>query len=230
MAKRIVNNMKYPYDFVLNAKKPGGSDVSPGRRLLYSCAESRDPKYGNCRPKVGAYTSNPVQAFDGRRTVTFCSDFWELGYADRLFDPQVYKHIDPADLNSKRPYEATIIHEYFHVDYMGFANFAEPTPDAPKIIDEEGVIDGVRQKIYGATLANKFAWHVPTDSVNLAVSTNADTYALYILSKWVNKKYGGIWNKKTQWNAPDPNGAGLKPRSAMVGNGMVTGNTTDSAE
>jgi hypothetical protein len=226
VAKRIANNLRYPYDFVLNGKKPGNVPFSAGRRLLYSCAESRKPEHGNCRPQVAAYTANPEEAFLGKWTVTFCPKFWTLDYADRLFDPKVYKSIEPADLNSKRPYEATIIHEYFHVDYMGFANFAGPTPDAPEIIDEVGVVDGVSQKIYGATLANKFAWNVP-NAVNPAVSTNADNYALYALSKWANKKCGGIWNKQTQWNAPDPNGAGVKPPGGMVVGVTPTANTTD---
>ena len=69
------------------------------------------------------------------------------------------------------------------VDWMGFSNFANPTADAPHIIDEEEVLsDGTVQQSCGATLANQFAW-AKQDGVELRVATNADTYALYFLSK-----------------------------------------------
>ena len=219
---RIVGNLLYPYKFVVDGKKLDNTDVKKFP-LVYTCKDSRPPALGNCRPKVGAYTVDPRLSDYGTWTITFYDDFFKtLNFAEKLWDPTVYKNPTPPDLNSRRTYEDAIIHEYFHVSGMGFVpNYVAPTPDAPIIIDVEAEIEGTNQLIYGATLANKFAYKVPK-VVNPDVAINADNYALFFLSMYVNRIYRGIWDKETRWNAPDPNGAGLKPRSAMVGNGMVS--------
>ncbi|KAK5222489.1 hypothetical protein LTR99_003717 [Exophiala xenobiotica] len=231
IANRIQRNLEYPYNFVLNGKKADNTDVKKFP-LVYTCKDSRrQVEDGICRPGVGAYTVTPRDSIYDTWTITFCDDFFnKLNYAEKLWGPAVYRNPTPPDLNSRRTFEDAIIHEYFHVSGMGFANYVQPTPDQPVIIDVQTEIGGTKQLIYGATLANKFAYKNP-DSTNADTAINADSYALLLLGQYVNKIYGGIWKKETRWNAVDPNGAGIRPPGGMVGGmavgGIPTDNTTD---
>ncbi|KAJ9608004.1 hypothetical protein H2200_008083 [Cladophialophora chaetospira] len=190
--KRIVRNLGYPYSFIANGMK--GGKAAP-KQLFYSCKDSRPPfdnsGLGNCRTGVGAYTSTPNEALEDMWTITFCDLFFKQDYAENLYNGD---NIVPADLNTLLTFELTIIHEFFHVDYMGFSNFARPQPDAPHIDDLKAVINGKEQKVYGAALANAFAF-LNKNAVNLDTSRNADNYAQYVLSRWVAKRLGGEWNK-----------------------------------
>ena len=232
MYNRILRNLGYPYTFVADGLKNGRP---PKYRLYYSCKDSRKPfdntGRGNCgADKVAAYTSDPGLSNNDRWTITFCDLFFKNGYAEDLWNPSSGRKFDPTDLNSLRTYEGTIIHEFFHVDYMGFANFADQNNvDAPHIDDLEGTLNGVPTKIYGAQYCNQFAYS-KAGEVNLDTSTNADTYAQYVVSRWVAKRLG--WNNKYKaWMAPDPDGvAGFPPMASLlldpVDNSTAGNNTT----
>jgi hypothetical protein len=224
--KRIIYNMQVPYQFVHNGLRR--LTIKSNHPLLYSCRESRLPKFGNCAPGIGAYTSDPVESENNNLwTITFCPDFFKLDYAENMY-PAGAKGLVPSDLNARRPYEVAIIHEWFHVDWMGYT-----ADKAPHIDDVEAVFSGKKKKVYGATAANQFAY-LKRNSVNVDVARNADNYANYFLARWLINRYGGLNNKwKAQnWCAPDPDcKAGRPPAqdrmiAGFSGNDTLADNAT----
>lgn len=137
--------------------------MSTSKKVVYTCRDARLPgKDGsrNCKPGIGAYTSDSDESEFGRWTITFCDDFFtKLAYAEDLWNNRPGGPVRrPADLNSLLTYELTIVHEYFHVDWMGFSNFRDPQPDKPHIGDIKGDLPGMPQTpIYGAARCNAFA-------------------------------------------------------------------------
>ncbi|KIW14179.1 hypothetical protein PV08_06960 [Exophiala spinifera] len=209
---QIKKNLKYPYNFVWKGKQPDGN-VDVTERLSYTCSESTKSSSPLCQPGTNAYVANPSQSKDGKWTVTFCPDYWtQLEYADKLWDKSIAPRVSPSQLNIRRTFEDELICQYMQVDIMGFHNYSSADDPHPHIGQEWATLYGTYQSIQGAMLANNFAYLNP-GTVNNKTASNLDSYALFFLAKWVNKKYGGVWNnaQSNYWDAPDPDGVGGSP-------------------
>jgi len=177
---KIITNIRWAYFFVLEGKKK--ETVQTTKKLVYACPES-EPVF--CPPGVVAYTLRGPSLGDDLPTLTLCPTFWDRDHIEKLGSQP---DLAPGDLKSIRlSYEHVLIHELFHLDFIGF------DPDIDDLSATLSPFDShqVETPIYGAINCHKFAWalasdNVATKSVNTKVAQNADNYAFFFTSFWLS--------------------------------------------
>ncbi|KAJ7154337.1 hypothetical protein C8R43DRAFT_440354 [Mycena crocata] len=133
----------------------------------------------SCGPETTvAYTVNdfPPNRYP---MINLCPEFWNQR---SLQDAMAFARVaDVADLRKYTNQGGTFLHELMHIDYVG----------QPHVGDVSIKLGGVTRKAYGPLLTKFLA----RNTVGLDTATNADNYALFALSMYVQNQVGNYPHK-----------------------------------